>query len=115
MVEKMFDLEQLRQGTRLLGTLSLSVLFSAAVPAQDADLILDNGEIYTPGGWIQALAVLGSRDRLGTIERGMLADLVVIERNIFTVPVTEIHNTRVLMTLIEGEVVYRPNDPEVMP
>lgn len=42
----------------------------------------------------------------GSIERGKLADLVVIDRNIFEVPVTTIHETKVLRTFIDGEEVY---------
>jgi predicted amidohydrolase YtcJ len=49
-------------------------------------------------------------DRLGTIEPGKLADLVVIDRDIFQVPITSVHDTRVLMTIIGGEVVYRSKD-----
>lgn len=53
----------------------------------------------------------GDRTKLGTIERGMLADLVVIDQNPFEVPITDVHETRVLRTLINGEVVY--SAPEV--
>ncbi|HEY5566920.1 MAG TPA: amidohydrolase family protein, partial [Gammaproteobacteria bacterium] len=52
----------------------------------------------------------GKRNELGTIERGMLADLVVVARNPFEIPITEVHETKVLMTLVEGEVVYRDAD-----
>ena len=45
-------------------------------------------------------------DRLGSIELGKVADLIVIDRNIFEVPITTIHQTRVLMTIIDGEVVH---------
>jgi predicted amidohydrolase YtcJ len=45
-------------------------------------------------------------DRLGTIERGKLADLIVIDRNIFEVPITTIHDTKVNLTIINGAVVY---------
>jgi hypothetical protein len=55
---------------------------------------------------VNAARQLGKRHRTGAIERGMLADLVVIDRNIFIVPVTDIHNTLVMMTFIEGELVY---------
>ena len=50
------------------------------------------------------------RHELGTIETGMLADLVVVERNPFEIPITEVHQTKVLMTLVEGEVLYRAAD-----
>ncbi len=45
-------------------------------------------------------------DRLGSIEPGKLADLDVIDRNIFEVPITTVHDTKVLMTIINGEIVY---------
>jgi predicted amidohydrolase YtcJ len=50
-------------------------------------------------------------DKLGTIERGKLADLVVIDRNIFDVPITTVHDTKVKMTIIGGEIVYDSAHP----
>jgi len=49
---------------------------------------------------------MGTDDRLGQIEPGMLADLVVIDRNPFSVPATDLHRTRVRMTFINGEKVF---------
>ena len=45
--------------------------------------------------------------QLEVIGVGKKADLVVLEKNLFEHPVTEIAATRVLMTLFEGQVVYR--------
>ena len=42
----------------------------------------------------------------GTIERGKLADFIVLDRDIFAVPITDVHRTKVLMTYIGGEKVY---------
>lgn len=50
-------------------------------------------------------------DRLGTIERGKLADIVVIDRNIFEVPITTVHDTKVKLTIINGEIVYDSSKP----
>jgi len=50
-------------------------------------------------------------DRLGSIEKGKLADIVVIDRNIFDVPITTVHNTKVLLTIINGEVVFDAAHP----
>lgn len=47
----------------------------------------------------------------GSIEPGKLADLVVLERDLFTVAPEAIGETAVLMTLLEGEVVYRDDEP----
>lgn len=55
---------------------------------------------------VNAARQLGRRHQLGSIEPGLLADLVVIDRNPFTIPATDIHATQVRMTIIEGEVVY---------
>ena len=49
---------------------------------------------------------LGQESRLGRIAPGMLADLIVLDQDPFAVPVTRIHETRVLKTIINGEVVF---------
>jgi predicted amidohydrolase YtcJ len=50
---------------------------------------------------------MNARRKWGSIEAGLYADLVVIDRNPFQIPVTQIHDTKVRMTLVNGEVVYR--------
>jgi predicted amidohydrolase YtcJ len=45
-------------------------------------------------------------DRLGRIDIGMLADLIVLDRNPYEVPAKRIHDTKVRMTFIGGEKVY---------
>jgi predicted amidohydrolase YtcJ len=47
--------------------------------------------------------------QLGTLEAGKLADLVVLSKDIMRVPPREILTTRVRMTIVGGEVVYRSN------
>jgi predicted amidohydrolase YtcJ len=75
-----------------------------------------------PQGWIpeQKISVeaavraytLGSayaefqEDAKGTITPGKLADLVIISRDIFKIDPKEIENTRVLMTIMDGRIVY---------
>jgi predicted amidohydrolase YtcJ len=49
----------------------------------------------------------GLQDRSGVIGAGMLADLVVLDRDIFTIDPTEISEARVDLTLLEGRVVFR--------
>jgi len=43
----------------------------------------------------------------GSIEVGKLADLVVLDRNLFEIPASQIHEAKVLLTLLEGAEVYR--------
>ncbi|MGC8227668.1 amidohydrolase [Pseudobacillus badius] len=45
-------------------------------------------------------------NELGTIEEGKLADLVVLDRNLFDVPADEILKTEVEVTLMDGEIVW---------
>jgi len=49
---------------------------------------------------------LRMEDRLGTIEPGKLADLVVLDRDYFTVPDIEIRKIKSLLTLVDGKIVH---------
>lgn len=42
----------------------------------------------------------------GSVEVGKLADLIVLDRNLFEVPIAQIHEVHVLRTLLEGKTVY---------
>ncbi|MGD2215481.1 MAG: amidohydrolase family protein, partial [Gemmatimonadales bacterium] len=46
-------------------------------------------------------------ERLGVLEPGYYADLVVLSADIFTIDPVEIEDVRVDMTMVEGRVVYR--------
>ncbi|KAH0834031.1 amidohydrolase family-domain-containing protein [Lanmaoa asiatica] len=47
-----------------------------------------------------------AEDKLGSLSIGKKADFVVLDRDIMTVPVSEILATKVKATIIDGEVVY---------
>jgi predicted amidohydrolase YtcJ len=55
---------------------------------------------------INAARQLYRGDMSGTIETGKRADLVVIDRDIFNVPITDVHATKVGLTIIDGKIVY---------
>ena len=87
----------------------------AAVTRQDR-----NGQ--PPGGWYPAQRmtrkealraytngaayVMFAEDILGSVEAGKLADFIVIDRDYMTIPAENIWRTKVLMTVVGGEVVY---------
>ncbi|MFE6161655.1 amidohydrolase [Streptomyces sp. NPDC056486] len=48
----------------------------------------------------------GMANRLGRIEPGMLADIIVVNQNPFEAKITQVHATEVKMTFIEGELVF---------
>jgi predicted amidohydrolase YtcJ len=43
----------------------------------------------------------------GSIEVGKAADLIVLDRNLFEIPPSQIHEAKVLWTLLEGKEVFR--------
>lgn len=55
---------------------------------------------------VNAARQMGNSATTGRIENGLLADLIVLDRNPFKVPVTEVHKTRVNMVIVNGEIVY---------
>ena len=75
-----------------------------------------------PGGWVpeekvsveeavRAYTVNGAWAEFaeaakGTVQAGKLADLVVLDRDIFTVPPEEISRAKVRMTVFEGRIIY---------
>ncbi len=56
--------------------------------------------------------LLHHEDKTGSIEAGKLADLVVVDRNIFEIPTNQINQSKVLLTLLGGKEVYR--DPAAL-
>ncbi len=57
---------------------------------------------FTTGSAFAAFA----EDRLGILKPGLRADLTVIDRDLFKVPPRDLLKTNVVMTIIDGEVVY---------
>ena len=47
-----------------------------------------------------------AEDRLGSIEKGKLADLTVLSADILKIPAPQILETKAVMTVIGGEVVH---------
>lgn len=48
-----------------------------------------------------------SERETGSLVSGKLADLIVLDQNVFTLPASAIHGARVLLTLLGGRVVWR--------
>ena len=53
---------------------------------------------------------LRMEDKIGSIERGKLADLVVLDRDYFTVPDEGIKQIRSILTVVDGTVVHTTGD-----
>jgi len=59
------------------------------------------------GFTIDAAYQLHMEDEIGSLEAGKKADLVILDRNIFEVDPYTIHETDVVMTMMDGDIVYR--------
>ena len=59
-------------------------------------------DAYTINGAFQ----MGLEQEQGSIEVGKRADLVVLDRNLFELPTSDINETRVMMTIFDGRTVY---------
>jgi predicted amidohydrolase YtcJ len=59
-------------------------------------------KLYTINGAYQAF----DEERLGSIEAGKLADMVVLGEDILTVPAETIIDIPIDMTIIEGKIVF---------
>jgi predicted amidohydrolase YtcJ len=58
-------------------------------------------------GYTLGAAAAGHREqREGSLEKGKLADLIVLDRNLFEIEPKEIGKTEVLLTMVGGRVVY---------
>lgn len=55
---------------------------------------------------IDAARAAGEEDQLGSIEVGKLADLVVLDQDIFSIPVNDILKTNIITTIVGGKIVY---------
>lgn len=63
-------------------------------------------ESLVRGFTIDAAYQLHMEDEIGSIEVGKKADLVVLDQDIFSVDPYSIHKTSVVMTIMDGEIVY---------
>jgi predicted amidohydrolase YtcJ len=72
------------------------------IPEETVDLATMLRAYTVNGAWL-------SRDERsrGTLEPGKAADLIVLDRDLFAIPPTEISRARVLLTLVDGREVYR--------
>ena len=54
--------------------------------------------------------ILFMEDKIGTLEAGKYADLVVLDRDYMTVPIDEIRDLQPELTMVAGNIVYRASE-----
>lgn len=76
-----------------------------------------DGESYNEGNMLTVAEMLTAwtrngqyncynEDRLGTLEAGKLADIAVLDRNVFAMPLKDVKQTKVCLTISDGRIVY---------
>jgi predicted amidohydrolase YtcJ len=55
---------------------------------------------------VNAARQMGNANKTGRIVPGFLADIIVLDRNPFEIPITDVHRTGVTMVLVNGEIIY---------
>jgi predicted amidohydrolase YtcJ len=76
------------------------------IPEERVDLMTMLRAYTVNGAWLSH-----EETWRGTLEAGKAADLIVLDRDLFTIPATEIGRARVLLTLLDGREVFR--DPSL--
>jgi predicted amidohydrolase YtcJ len=59
---------------------------------------------------MNAAYTLRQETTTGSLQVGKLADLIVLDRNFFTIPDEDIANIKVLQTVVGGRIVYQARD-----
>ena len=73
-------------------------------PPEDERITLDQAlKAYT----IDSAYVLKMEDRIGSLQVGKLADIVVLEKDLHQIPASEISTTKVEMTMMNGKFTYQ--------
>lgn len=83
-----------------------------AAPGEPQSLIANHSltlDEMVRGYTIDAAYQLNMESEIGSLETGKLADLVVINENLFEVDVDRIHKAKVAMTFMNGKLVYERN------
>jgi len=80
-------------------------------PATDDGPVLNENERVSLATMIDAYTInaawlMHHEDMTGSIETGKRADFVVLDRDLFAIPATEINDAKVVMTLLDGETVW---------
>lgn len=89
--------------------LQIQVAVTGRMPGSTSTEIPPASRLPSLEQMIKGYTLAGARqmrmeDRIGSIEVGKLADLVVLERNLFDLPADQIAATKVLLTMMNGKV-----------
>ena len=79
--------------------------FTAIMPPADERITLDQA---LKASTLDSAYVLDLERSTGSLEVGKLADIVVLEKDLYKIPPSDISTTKVKLTMMNGKVTYRP-------
>jgi len=80
------------------------IQFTPIMPPANERITLDQAlKAYTLG----SAYVLDLETKVGSLETGKLADIVVLEKDLYKIPPSDISTTKVKLTMMNGNVTYR--------
>ena len=96
---------------------SLNPLFGIEVAVTRQELGSPDGEILNQDETVdledilKAYTIEGAyslfrENEIGSLKKGKLADVILLDKNLFKIPSHEIHQAKVIMTIFNGRVVY---------
>lgn len=78
--------------------------FAPVLPPEDERITLDQA---LKASTLDAAYVLGLEDRIGSLKAGKMADLVVLEKDLYKIAPKDISATKVDLTMMNGKVTHR--------
>ncbi|CAM1357790.1 amidohydrolase [Tenacibaculum xiamenense] len=87
-----------------VSTLNPFVGIQNAVMRSPQNLSLEEAvKAYT----INGAYTMRQEEKVGSIEKGKLADFIVLDKDIFSIPTNEISTAKILMTIFNGKLIYK--------
>lgn len=78
--------------------------FAPVLPPEDERITLDQA---LKASTLDAAYVLGLEDRIGSLKAGKMADIVVLEKDLYKIAPKDISATKVDLTMMNGKVTHR--------
>jgi len=101
--------------TDLNPLLAIETAITRQDPWSNEGDVLNEDESMDLASMIAAYTINGAyqmslENEQGSIEIGKRADLIILNRNLFDIPASEISDTKVTMTIFDGRTVYQQED-----
>jgi predicted amidohydrolase YtcJ len=86
--------------------------YSGRMPGDQTTVVPPTEHLFTLEELLRIYTINGAyqmrmEDKLGSLEEGKYADLIVLEKNLFDVPKDQLSQTKIQLTMMNGRIVHR--------